>query len=772
MQAVTMSPIDPAATLRAATVAHEAGRLDEAESLYRACLAAQPAEAQALHGLGWLCVQRGDWPQALRCFRQALGITPWEPELWISQLEALMQLDQVEAVHQLLHRARASGLDATRVAAFEARLHERRVTYLADAVKAAGKTAQQAMQPPERELLELRQAFLDRRFDDARQKARHLLKRYPLAAFGWRVMALVTPVADDPDFAMLSRRLACELDPEGVDAAMNLALALHELNRYDEAEALYRDVLARQPDNLRALVNLGLLQNVRSDPAALDTLRRARASGSDDYRVALALGGYLRDHDQPEEAIPLLEEALAKQPESQMAAAALSVCYLAVGRHEDAAALFRRATASPHVDLAALDITLFVGTHLASISAAELAAMHRQFGTLLEDAVPEPSPHPNTRDERRRLRVGIVSGDLRQHAMAYFLIPFLRALDRGQIEVVAFSNHAVKDHVTAAMRPLFEDWHDVEGLGDEAFADCIRGTRIDVLIDLSGHTGQHRLRVFAMKPAPIQISWAGYPATTGLTRMDYYLADTAFATPGLLDDQFTERLMLTEAGCTFQIMDDVPDVAPLPSLSGHPFTFGSFNRISKVGPESVRLWANVLAAVPASRLAVGALTGNDQQRLTDALAAHGVDHRRLMFFPRMGLRDYLDAHRHIDLLLDTTPYAGGTTTCHGVVMGVPTLTLAGRTLPGRQGVSVLGRLGLNAFIASSESEFVHCATRWSSNPEELATIRQGMRQRIAASPIGNPKVMAEAFEDGLRRAWIRWCRGEAPAALVIPRRQA
>ena len=762
------------AELAKANAAHEAGRLDEAQAAYLAALQANPYSPEAEHGLAWLAVQRGDWRSALPRFKRAITLRPWEPEFWISQIEALFQLGQDEAVHRMLHRAGQSGLPAGRLAGFEARLHERRLDALARRVKASGRTPQNASQAPMAEVMALRELFLKRRFDEASATATDLVRRYPLCAFGWRVLGASQSASGSQEASLEALRIACDLDPGSADVRMNLALALHELGRLDEAEAAYRAVLAAQPSNVRALVNIGLLLNARHDPDAETMLREARRLGANDHRVALPLGGYLRDRENYDEAVGLLEEAIAADPQNPTGIAALSVCYLGLGRHEEAASLFRRLRDAGASHLGALDIALFVGSHIAEITPDELFALHRRYGEMVEASVVPHVFWDNDRDPDRKLRVGFVSGDLRRHAMASFLIPLWESLDRSRFEVFAYSNHRTSDEVTARLRSLADGWCDIIGMSDETAANRIRQDRIDVLVDLSGHTGFNRLGVFAFKPSPVQISWAGYPATTGLSRMDYYMLDTVYAPPGRLDEQFAERLLRVPANSSFMPEAESPPVHPLPSGSGAAFTFGSFNRMSKVTPATLDLWGRLMAEVPESRLLIGAIDPPNVERVLKHLGGIGIDPSRIEFMPRTGMKQYLDAHSRVDLLLDTYPYAGGTTTCHALWMGVPTLTLAGETLPSRTGVAIMGRLGLWSFVAENQDQFVALGRGWAhlSRRTELMALRDTLRERFLASDLGSPRLAIEGFEDGVRQTWRRWCRGEAPIPMVIPPRTA
>lgn len=756
--------------LQEAHAAHESGRLDDAEAGYREALSLDAQCADAEHGLAWLLVQRGDWKGALPRFSRALQIRPWEKEFWLSQLEALMQVGQHEAVHRLLHRAMQSGLPAEAASRFEHRLQDQRTAVLAAQVRASGKTAKQAGEAPRAELLALRDAFLQRRFDEARTHAAALVREYPLSAFAWRVLGASQPASAGGEGVIEVLRIALDLDPDNVDVAMNLALALQERGRGDEAERVYLRVLAQQPDNVRALVNHALLLTARRDPKAEALLRRARALGSKDHRVALALGAYLRDKDRCAEALPLLEEALAVEPDNEAGIAALSVCYLGVGRHDEAAAMFRRLDTRGTTHLGSLGIALFVGAHLESVAPEELFAIHRRFGEVLETALPPLEQHPNPKDPERRLRVGFVSGDLYDHAIAHFLLPVWQQLDADRVELFAYSTAGKSDDVTAGFQRTVHHWFDAGSVGDEPLADRIRHDGIDVLFDLSGHTAYHRLGVFARKPAPVQISWCGYPGTTGLTRMDYFLSDTVFSPPGSLDAQFTEKLLLPRVSGAFGEAPGLPPVAPSPAAGGEAFTFGSFNRVSKLTPGTLALWSEVLGRVPQARMRIGAVGDSDREWILAALVGHGIDPARLEFLPRMAKTDYLAAHAGVDLLLDTTPYSGGTTTGHGLWMGVPTLTLAGATLPGRQSLNILGHCGLEAFIAADRADFVEKAVAWTKRVPELAELRLGMRERLRPTSIGDPRFAAEALEDAIRAAWRRWCTGLAPERLLVPER--
>jgi protein O-GlcNAc transferase len=376
--------------------------------------------------------------------------------------------------------------------------------------------------------------------------------------------------------------------------------------------------------------------------------------------------------------------------------------------------------------------------------------------------------HGNAPDPRRRLRVGFVSADLRDHSVAHFIEPVWAALDPRAVEIWAYSNHYLEDAITLRLKGLAHQWRKVVGMRDEALADQIRADGIDILFDLSGHTAGNRLLVFARKPAPIQVSWIGFPNTTGLEAMDYYLADRYSAAPGLLDTFFTEKLVRMPSVTTFQPSDRAPAVNGLPALERGVFTFGSFNRSDKVGEEVVALWSRVLNAVPDSRMLLGGLSdGFRKASLLEQFSRYGVDAGRLELHVRTGMKEYLALHHQADLILDTFPCGGGTTTCHAAWMGVPVLALAGKTMPSRVGATLNSNMGLLEFITESEDAFVAQAVGWSQRLPELAALRAGLREKVRSSPLCQPEVLARSLEAALRTMWQRWCEGNPPESFDV-----
>jgi predicted O-linked N-acetylglucosamine transferase (SPINDLY family) len=405
---------------------------------------------------------------------------------------------------------------------------------------------------------------------------------------------------------------------------------------------------------------------------------------------------------------------------------------------------------------------LFCLNHSETLSAQALFAEHRRFADRFEAPLRANWPqHNNSRNPERCLQVGFVSGDLRKHPVAQFLEPALAQLAQyPQLSLHAYYNHTIEDSVSQRLRGYLTHWHSIAGLSDAALAQKIREDGIDILYDLSGHTAKNRLLTFARKPAPLQVSWIGYPGTTGLSAMDYYQSDRFLFPDGRFDDQFIEKIVRLPAASAFLPSKDAPPVNALPALSNGYMTFGSFNRLSKISRSVVALWAQLLRALPDSRMLLGAMPQDGQnQTLIEWFAQEGIARERLDFHVRSDMERYLGLHHQVDICLDTFPYNGGTTTFHALWMGVPTLTLAGHTLAGWAGASILRHVGLEAFAAHDAADFVQKGLSWAGNLAALSDIRTGLRERYAKSARGQPAVVAASMERALRIMWQRWCAG-------------
>lgn len=414
---------------------------------------------------------------------------------------------------------------------------------------------------------------------------------------------------------------------------------------------------------------------------------------------------------------------------------------------------------------------LFGLTHSSTTTPEELFLAHREFGIRTEAkmaALVQQMPICEIdKNPQRKLRLGFVSGDLGQHPVTNFLEPVWTTIDRDRFSLYAYATSALDDDATQALKDSADGWHVVRNLSDIELAKLIQQDKIDILFDLSGHTAYNRLPMFALKPAPIQMSWIGYPGTTGLQAIDYYVNINHAYQPEIYDHQFVEKILYVPFTRQFQPVPNSPAVNGLPAIKNGYFTFASFNRPKKINREVLLAWSKILTALPNSKMIIGALSGQQViDSIRNQLESLGVLPEQLIFRGRVNMTKYLAMHQEIDLLLDTFPYTGGTTTNHALWMGVPTLTVAGATLATRQGVATLTAAGLTEFIGTSVDDYIQRSLYWAEHLDELATIRATLRPRLAAEQT-HDVTPATYFERALRTAWLRHCAGEPAISFMI-----
>jgi len=367
-------------------------------------------------------------------------------------------------------------------------------------------------------------------------------------------------------------------------------------------------------------------------------------------------------------------------------------------------------------------------------------------------------PHTNHPDPERRLRIGYVSPDFRDHPSSYCTIPLLANHDRRLYETICYANVTRPDATTDWLRGSAGVWRSTVGLTDLQLADQVRGDQIDILVDLAMHTAGNRLPLFARKPAPVQVTWLAYPGTTGLSAIDYRLTDPHLDPPGLFDAFYAEEsLRLPETFRCYAPLSDKPPVNALPARANRVITFGCLNSFCKVSEDCLALWASVLRAVPQSRLLLLAPRDPARERVLAKFRQEGIAGSRVVFADKLSRQEYLQLYHRIDLAMDPVPCNGRTTTLDAFWMGVPTLTLLGKTVVGRAGWSLLCNLGLQELAAQTPEQYVALATRLAADLSRLQELRATLRQRMLRSPLMDGKRFARHVEQAYRHIWQRWC---------------
>jgi predicted O-linked N-acetylglucosamine transferase (SPINDLY family) len=562
------------------------------------------------------------------------------------------------------------------------------------------------------------------------------------------------------DWAQAERALRARLaaDPGETDAWMLLAAIAQERGDRGAAEAVYHKVLSLSGQHFEAHVQLGVLLARRGATADAVAQYEAALALRPSHPLALRnLGALLRTGARVEEAIDALERARAQVPHDAETLAHLGAALSARGESDRALPHLLEAVERAPENTDHPDTLLLVAHYGDALGPDEIARLHRRVGERRARGV-EPLPRRDVSARRsRRLRVGYVSADFRRHSVAFFLEPLLVHRDRARVEVILFSQTRQLDDVSRRLLALVDGWRDITSLDDDEAAALIRAADIDVLVDLSGHTNGNRLGVFARRPAPVQVTYLGYPNTTGLEAMDFRITDADSDPIGLSETLHTERLIRLDPGfLCYGPPADAPEPAPVPSTTGRPPTFGSFNALSKISASTLALWASVLRDAPEARLLLkhGYLS-HPQSRASFVarLREHDLPIERidLVGFDAE-LPAHLEAYRHVDVALDTTPYHGTTTTCDALFMGVPVVTLAGKVHASRVGVSLLRRAGLDDLVAESPADYARIAVALLRDEPRRVAFRAEARARLASGGLTDGPRMARAFDDALCRA--------------------
>ncbi|MCC6301813.1 MAG: tetratricopeptide repeat protein [Gammaproteobacteria bacterium] len=735
------------------------GRFDEAAGHFEAVVAAQPRHAEAWFNLGNVQLSRGRPEEAVRCFRQVLILRPDLAAAHQNLGLALFRLGRLaeaaDCYRRLLATAPGSadahlGLGVVRGAegnfAEAAACFERAVALNPD-------------HPLAQYHLGLAYFNLDRMRESLAAFERAVTLR-PEYLEAWINRANVLIRLGRPDEAAAACRQALDRRPDSAEAHLTLALAQLGQGRLEEAAAACRRAIALRPEYAEAHSNLGhvCLELRRLDEAAASCARavalRPDMAGAH-YNLGLAYFGLGR-LDEAEEAY---RRALACRPEYPEALVNLGLARVQLGRGREALADLERALALAPDSAGAHSARLLTSCYLASDTPSGSRAAQRFFAERCESPLaPRRHPHGNPRDPARRLKIAYVSPDLRRHSIAYFMLPVLAHHDRGQVEVHVYYTHRGRDDVTDLMQPHADHWVACAGWTDEELAARIRADGIDVLIDLSGHTEGNRLAVFARKPAPVQVTYLGYPGSTGLESMDYRLCTEETDPPGA-EAWHSEQLHRLPRGlwCYRPLLDpgEAGDIHP---GADEGIVFGSMNAFAKISPEILRPWCAILRALPSSRLVMTSVPeGEARARLRERFAAEGIAPERLELHGKLPYAEYRELLRRVDIALDPYPYNGTTTTCDTLWRGIPVVSLRGETSASRSGYALLKAVGLEDLAAEDEEGYVRVAVALARDGARRAALRSNLRARMEASALRDEAGFTRALEAAYRALWRTWC---------------
>jgi protein O-GlcNAc transferase len=556
--------------------------------------------------------------------------------------------------------------------------------------------------------------------------------------------------------SIASCRRAIQLNPDYPEAYYNLGNALAAKGWFADAIAAYQRAIQLRPDYVDSHNNLGgVFMNTGDLDAAVASYRRAIQLKPDFSDAHNNLGSALWEKRQLDAAIASFQHAIRLNPDCGEAYNNLGNALVDKGRIDEAIACYQSAIDHSPDDPAPESNLVYTLYFRPGTTNAELLARNRHWAKRRAEALKPPmASHDNDRNPNRRLRIGYMSPDFRgSHCQSFFTVPLLSSHDRREFEIFCYADVARPDEVTERLRQLSDVWRSTIGLDDQRVAELIREDRIDILVDLTMHMARGRPLVFARKPAPIQVAWLAYPGTTGLETVDYRLTDPYLDPPGTNDEFYIEEsIRLPHTFWCYDPLSEEP-VGDLPAGQKGYVTFGCLNNFCKVNDAVLELWARVLAAMPGSRLLLLSPLGDHRARVSEKL---GVERARVEFVEYQPRELYLRTYHRIDVVLDTFPYNGHTTTLDSLWMGVPVVTLVGDTVVGRAGLSILTNTGLPELVAGDGNEFVKCAVGLASDLPRLRRLRQSLRTRLLGSPLMDAKAFAGAIETAYRRMWETW----------------
>ncbi len=574
-------------------------------------------------------------------------------------------------------------------------------------------------------LKEAGSALSARRLEAAEEKYRQVLLVDPNNAEAHCGLGALADISGRPVEALNLLKKAAEELPGDARYLYNYGTMLQRQGKYDEAESMFRNALNSKPDYPLAMNNLGAILDLKGRlTEATEWFRRAIEAQPSFFAAHSNLGNTLKDGGYLPEAVQAYRNALKIKPDYQIAVSNL----------------------------------LLTLNYMHDKSPEEILREHTYWvGKLAENIQPSPIPRHAGEQLDRPLRVGYVSADFRTHSVAYFFEPILEHHDRSKFEIFCYSDVPVPDRVTERMRRFVHGWRRIVRHTDEQVVNMIREDGIDILVDLAGHCGLNRAGVFLRRAAPVQISYLGYPNTTGIPAMEYRFTDGA-ADPEGYDAHHTETLCRFPGSfLCYRPPENAPTIAPPPFIDRKHITFGSFNNLSKITDEVITAWCRIMSSVPESRFFLKCKPFCDEgvrENLIRKFAQMGIAEDRLQLVGHSSsVKEHLEWYGKVDIALDPFPYNGTTTTCEALWMGVPVVSRVGNRHASRVGLSILRNVGLAGLAAGSNEQYTALAAYLAGDVNRLSKLRFSLREAVANSSLCDAYAFTSTLENAYRQMW-------------------
>ncbi len=714
----------------------KAGQLRQAAEGYRDILRVDASHPDALHLLGLIESNQGNHQQAVALVRQAVEVAPANPTILSNFGVVLRHAGQITDAIEAYRRSLA--LDPANADAH---------FNLGKSLKLSGDRAQAEVSfrtaislAPQKAAawLSLIALYSDRDPVAALSIATQALGFCPNNADLWMNLGALHRKAGRIEEAVTHYRRAVELSPRKVDALSRLASTLISKQDIEEGQKFLALAQAIEPESVHVLNSLGLLHNtLGNSTAAIQVYRRAIELHPSYGTAHSNLSSALRKLGLVSESLECVRRGIELEPDNIESKVIEGGALMLLGELQGAEASFVAAINAKGGYRDAHDSLLMCRHYQPEYTAADNLLAHREWDNRYGQALLNSRSFSLEQTTNRPLRVGFVSADLGAHPVGYFTLRMFEALDSQELETYVYSDRIGEDPVSQRIAKAVDHWSLTAALGDDALYQKIVSDKIDILFDLAGHTAHNRLLVFARRAAPVQITWAGYVGTTGLSTMDYLLADRHHVPPQA-DEFYTENVLrMPESYITYCPPDDVPQVGPLPAIRNGFVTFAAMCNPAKVNSEVLELWSKILRSAPGSRLLLSYSGWPDPASRQRVLLGLGdsISHDRIDFDYQVGPAGLMSLYNEVDIALDTFPYSGGLTTLEALWMGVPTVTWPGERFAGRHSLSHMSTVGLSDWVCSDKSSYVDTALDKASDLQNLAQLRKGLRNQVEASPL-------------------------------------
>jgi len=688
-------------TIQSAHEHHLAGNADQAEALYRAILNVEPENAGVYNDLGNLLQEQDRSGEAIDCYQKAIQLDPGFAGAYYN---------------------------------------------LAETFQNAGKS------------------------DEASECYKNVIELNPDFAGAYYNLGVILQEKRQFDEAILNYLKVLKLNPNDADTFNNLGIIMEEKGFLDIAAGFYEKAIERNPDFAVAYNNLGdILKKMGRPDEAVPYYEKALQLNPTLEGIYNKLGILLQEKGQLDEAVNYYQKAVQRDSSSLEAYNNLGTVLQEKGQLDEAVNYYQKAIQRDSSFTMAYDnlryafqARLMMMNYNPLYTAQTIFSEHVQFAKQhAEPLYPAHPTYPNDCSLSRRLRIGYVSPDFRRHPVACFIEPVLSAHNREGFEIFCYSDVKVTDGVTTRIQSHADQWRTISGMSDEKVAEVIREDAIDILVDLAGHTDANRMLVFARKPSPVQVNWIGYPATTGISTIDYKIVDAYTDPPGMTEQFYSEKLVrMPESFLCYLPDSESPEIGSLPTLSSGHITFGSFNNFVKVSPKVIELWTAIMRAIPDCRLMMKGKSFLDKASCHYAInmfTQEGIDPERIILQPFEQSPSYWESYNQVDIGLDTFPWNGITTTCDALWMGVPVITLAGSAYASRAGVSLLTNIGIPELVARTPEEYISIAVNLAADLTKLQSLRGHLREMMRRSPLCDANKFTANLELCYHRMWETWC---------------